>query len=70
MFTAVLLRRVDRFEIGAQGISHVTTEMDHTEVTGDLGEGGSVAAGGEKPDWRVFNQNVIVGGKGDPSSTF
>ena len=51
MFTAVLLRRVDRFEIGAQGISHVTTEMDHTEVTGDLGEGGSVAAGGEKPDW-------------------
>ena len=60
MFTAVLLRRVDRFEIGAQGISHVTTEMDHTEVTGDLGEGGSVAAGGEKPDWRVFT--VLDGG--------
>ena len=45
MFTAVLLRRVDRFEIGAQGISPVTTEMDHTEVTGDLGEGRLVAAG-------------------------
>ena len=66
----MLLRRVDRLEIGAQGISHVITEMDHTEVTGDLGEGGSVAGDGEKPDWRVFNQNVTVGGKGDPASAF
>lgn len=56
MFTAVLLRRVDRFEIGARGISHLTTEMDHTEVTDDLGEGGSVVGDGEKPDWRVFNK--------------
>lgn len=56
MFTAVLLRRVDRFEIGARGISHVTTEMDHMEVTDDLGEGGSVVGNGEKPDWRVFNK--------------
>lgn len=70
MFTAVLLRRVDRLEIGAQGISQLITEMDHTEVTGDLGEGGSVAGDGEKPDWRVFNQNVTVGGKGDPASAF
>lgn len=65
MFTGgVLLRRVDRLEIGAQGISQLITEMEITRrLLVTWARGGSVAGDGEKPDWRVFNQNVTCGGK-------